>query len=46
VQLLQPVLTLLWSALLLGEQISGAMVAAAAAVLGSVALTQRSRVAR
>jgi drug/metabolite transporter (DMT)-like permease len=46
VQLLQPVLTLLWSALLLGEQISGAMIAAAAAVLGSVALTQRSRVAR
>jgi drug/metabolite transporter (DMT)-like permease len=46
VQLLQPVLTLLWSALLLGEQISGAMIAAAAAVLGCVALTQRSRVAR
>ena len=46
VQLLQPVLTLLWSALLLGEQISGAMIAAAAAVLGSVALTQRARVAR
>jgi drug/metabolite transporter (DMT)-like permease len=46
VQLLQPVLTLLWSALLLGEQIGGAMIAAAAAVLGSVALTQRSRVAR
>ncbi len=46
VQLLQPVLTLLWSALLLGEQISGAMIAAAAAVLGCVALTQRARVAR
>jgi drug/metabolite transporter (DMT)-like permease len=46
VQLLQPVLTLLWSALLLGEQMSGAMIAAAAAVTGSVVLTQRSRVAR
>jgi drug/metabolite transporter (DMT)-like permease len=46
VQLLQPVLTLLWSALLLGEQISGAMIAAAAAVLGCVALTQRARIAR
>jgi drug/metabolite transporter (DMT)-like permease len=46
VQLLQPVLTLLWSALLLGEQISGAMIAAAAAVLASVVLTQRARVAR
>lgn len=46
VQLLQPVLTLLWSALLLGEHISGAMIAAAAAVLGCVALTQRARIAR
>ena len=46
VQLLQPVLTFLWSALLLGEQMSGAMIAAAAAVMGSVVLTQRSRVAR
>ena len=46
VQLLQPVLTFLWSALLLGEQISGAMIAAAAAVLGCVALTQRARIAR
>lgn len=46
VQLLQPVLTLLWSALLLGEHINGAMIAAAAAVLGCVALTQRARVVR
>jgi drug/metabolite transporter (DMT)-like permease len=46
VQLLQPVLTFLWSALLLGEEISGAMMTAAAAVLASVALTQRARVAR
>jgi drug/metabolite transporter (DMT)-like permease len=46
VQLLQPVLTFLWSALLLGEEISGAMIAAAAVVLASVALTQRARVAR
>jgi drug/metabolite transporter (DMT)-like permease len=46
VQLLQPVLTLVWSALLLGEHISGAMIAAAAAVLSCVALTQRAQVAR
>jgi drug/metabolite transporter (DMT)-like permease len=46
VQLIQPVLTLLWSALLLGEHISGSMIIASAAVLGCVALTQRSRVAR
>lgn len=45
-QLAQPVLTMLWSALLLGERVSWAMALAAAAVLGSVALTQRTRVAR
>ncbi len=45
IQLAQPVLTLLWSAALLGERITGAMVLAAAAVLASVALTQRMRVA-
>jgi drug/metabolite transporter (DMT)-like permease len=44
IQLAQPVLTMLWSALLLGERVSGAMALAAAAVLASVALTQRARV--
>jgi len=46
VQLMQPVLTLVWSALLLGEHIGWSMIAASAAVLGCVALTQRTRVAR
>ena len=46
VQLMQPVLTLVWSALLLGEHIGWSMIAASAAVLGCVALTQRARVAR
>jgi drug/metabolite transporter (DMT)-like permease len=46
VQLVQPVLTLGWSAVLLGESIGPATVAAAAAVLASVALTQRTRVSR
>src|SRR6516162_10287523 len=45
VQLMQPVLTLAWSALLLGEHIGWSMIAASAAVLGCVALTQRTRVA-
>ena len=45
IQLAQPVLTLLWAALLLGERITGAMALAAAAVLASVALTQRMRAA-
>lgn len=44
-QLAQPVLTMTWSALLLGERVTGAMALAAAAVLASVALTQRTRVA-
>jgi drug/metabolite transporter (DMT)-like permease len=44
IQLGQPVLTMLWSALLLGERVSWEMALAAAAVLASVALTQRARV--
>jgi drug/metabolite transporter (DMT)-like permease len=43
-QLAQPVLTMLWSAMLLGERVTWEMALAAAGVLGSVALTQRSRV--
>jgi drug/metabolite transporter (DMT)-like permease len=46
IQLAQPVLTLVWAALLLGEQVTGATVAAALAVLACVALTQRARVTR
>jgi drug/metabolite transporter (DMT)-like permease len=42
-QLAQPVLTLAWSALLLGERISAAMILAAAAVLACVLATQRAR---
>lgn len=44
VQLAQPVLTLLWSALLLGETVTPASVAAALVVLACVVLIQRSRV--
>lgn len=44
IQLAQPVLTLFWSFLLLGEAVSGASVGAAVVVLGCVVLTQRSRV--
>ena len=43
VQQLQALLTLLWSALLLGEQVNVVTVAAALAVVGCVALSQRSR---
>jgi drug/metabolite transporter (DMT)-like permease len=43
-QLAQPVLTLLWAALLLGESVTAATVGAALAVLACVGLTQRSRV--
>ncbi|HZB92979.1 MAG TPA: DMT family transporter, partial [Stellaceae bacterium] len=43
-QLAQPVLTLAWSALLLGERVTWAMMLAAGAVLAAVALTQRARV--
>ena len=44
VQLSQPVLTLLWSALLLGEHIGPLTVFCALLVLGSVAVGQRTRV--
>ena len=43
IQLAQPVLTLLWSALLLGEPVTPASIGAAAVVLGCVVLTQRTR---
>lgn len=43
IQLAQPVLTLLWSALLLGETVTGASMAAALVVLACVVLTQRTR---
>jgi drug/metabolite transporter (DMT)-like permease len=44
VQLAQPVLTLAWSAFLLGEAVGPATIAAALLVLASVAATQRTRV--
>jgi len=43
VQLSQPVLTLLWSALLLGERVGPLTVLCALLVLGSVAVGQRTR---
>lgn len=43
IQLAQPVLTLIWSALLLGEPVSPASIGAAVVVLGCVVLTQRTR---
>lgn len=43
VQLIQPVLTLLWAALLLREPIRPLTLAASLLVIGSVALTQRTR---
>jgi drug/metabolite transporter (DMT)-like permease len=43
VQLAQPVLTLAWSALLLGEPVTALTVVTALAVLASVAATQRAR---
>jgi drug/metabolite transporter (DMT)-like permease len=46
IQLAQPVLTLVWAALLLGERVTAATVAAAVAVLACVGLTQRARVSR
>jgi drug/metabolite transporter (DMT)-like permease len=46
VQLLQPLLTLVWSAALLGEHVGVGTVAAAVAVVASVLATQRSRVER
>ncbi len=44
VQLLQPPMTLGWSALVLGEQVGPGTFAAALAVLASVVVTQRARV--
>lgn len=46
IQLLQPLLTLAWSALLLDEHIGAATIVASIAVLASVVATQRTRVAR
>jgi drug/metabolite transporter (DMT)-like permease len=46
VQHAQPVLTLVWAALLLGEEVTPGTVLAALAVLACVAITQRTRVAR
>ncbi|GAA0564916.1 DMT family transporter [Paractinoplanes ferrugineus] len=43
IQLAQPILTLMWSALLLGETVTAASIGAAVVVLGSVVLTQRAR---
>ncbi|GIF71621.1 membrane protein [Asanoa siamensis] len=43
IQLTQPILTLLWSALLLSETVTPASLAAAAVVLTCVVLTQRTR---
>jgi drug/metabolite transporter (DMT)-like permease len=43
IQLAQPVLTLLWAALILGEEVTAAMVIAALVVLACVVLTQRTR---
>ena len=44
IQLAQPVLTLVWAALMLGEEVTAATIATALAVLACVGLTQRSRV--
>ena len=46
VQLVQPLLTLAWSAALLGEHVGAETLLASAAVLASVVATQRTRVAR
>jgi drug/metabolite transporter (DMT)-like permease len=46
IQLLQPLLTLVWSALLLDEHIGAATIVASFAVLASVVATQRTRVTR
>jgi drug/metabolite transporter (DMT)-like permease len=43
VQLAQPVLTLIWSALLLGETVTPAALGAAVVVLVCVVLVQRTR---
>jgi drug/metabolite transporter (DMT)-like permease len=44
IQLAQPVLTLVWAAILLGEEVTAATVASALAVLACVGATQRTRV--
>lgn len=44
VQLIQPLLTVLWAALLLGEAVSAGTIAAAVGVVACVALTQRARI--
>jgi drug/metabolite transporter (DMT)-like permease len=46
VQLVQPLLTLVWAAALLGEEVGPATILAALAVVASVVATQRTRVAR
>ena len=46
IQLIQPLLTLAWSALLLDEHIGAATMVASIAVLASVVATQRTRVTR
>jgi drug/metabolite transporter (DMT)-like permease len=46
VQLVQPLLTLAWAALLLGEHIGPATLIASVAVVASVVATQRTRVVR
>ena len=46
VQLAQPILTLVWSVLLIGERVSTMTVAAALLVLASLAATQRTAVRR
>lgn len=43
IQLIQPLLTILWSFLMLGEHISTSTMAAAIAVLSCIAITQRAR---
>ncbi|QMU78463.1 DMT family transporter [Streptacidiphilus sp. PB12-B1b] len=43
-QLAQPLLTLAWSALLLGERLTPLVLGAASAVLGCIVVTQRTRV--
>jgi drug/metabolite transporter (DMT)-like permease len=46
VQLVQPLLTLIWSAALLGEHVGAGTIAASLAVVASVLATQRARVDR
>jgi drug/metabolite transporter (DMT)-like permease len=46
VQLVQPLITLVWSAVLLGEHVGAATIVAALAVVASVLATQRARVER